>query len=44
MSANLAKGDVYILCPDNDVPRALDEKRILRAAGDIVPPAADALA
>jgi len=29
-------GDFYILCPDNDVPRALDEKRILWAAGDII--------
>jgi NAD(P)-dependent dehydrogenase (short-subunit alcohol dehydrogenase family) len=29
-------GDFYILCPDNDVPRSLDEKRILWAAGDIV--------
>jgi NAD(P)-dependent dehydrogenase (short-subunit alcohol dehydrogenase family) len=29
-------GDFYILCPDNDVPRALDERRILWAAGDIV--------
>jgi NAD(P)-dependent dehydrogenase (short-subunit alcohol dehydrogenase family) len=28
--------DFYILCPDNDVPRRLDEKRILWAAGDIV--------
>jgi NAD(P)-dependent dehydrogenase (short-subunit alcohol dehydrogenase family) len=28
--------DFYILCPDNDVPRSLDEKRILWAAGDIV--------
>lgn len=36
MIASLAKGDFYILCPDNDVPRALDEKRILWAAGDIV--------
>jgi hypothetical protein len=32
----LAAGDFYILCPDNDVPRALDERRILWAAGDIV--------
>jgi NAD(P)-dependent dehydrogenase (short-subunit alcohol dehydrogenase family) len=30
------RGDFYILCPDNDVPRALDEKRMLWAAGDIV--------
>src|SRR5436309_7709273 len=29
-------GDFYILCPDNDVPRRLDERRILWAAGDIV--------
>jgi NAD(P)-dependent dehydrogenase (short-subunit alcohol dehydrogenase family) len=36
MMEKLALGDFYILCPDNDVPRALDEKRILWAAGDIV--------
>ncbi|MBK1662098.1 SDR family NAD(P)-dependent oxidoreductase [Paracraurococcus ruber] len=36
MLDRLAAGDFYILCPDNDVPRALDEKRILWAAGDIV--------
>jgi NAD(P)-dependent dehydrogenase (short-subunit alcohol dehydrogenase family) len=36
MLAGLAAGDFYILCPDNDVPRALDERRILWAAGDIV--------
>jgi NAD(P)-dependent dehydrogenase (short-subunit alcohol dehydrogenase family) len=29
-------GDFYILCPDNDVPRSLDERRMLWAAGDIV--------
>jgi len=33
---SLAQGDFYILCPDNDVPRALDEKRIAWAAGDII--------
>jgi NAD(P)-dependent dehydrogenase (short-subunit alcohol dehydrogenase family) len=32
----LARGDFYILCPDNDVARALDEKRIAWAAGDII--------
>jgi NAD(P)-dependent dehydrogenase (short-subunit alcohol dehydrogenase family) len=32
----LAAGDFYILCPDNDVTRAVDERRILWAAGDIV--------
>ncbi|HVJ35641.1 MAG TPA: SDR family NAD(P)-dependent oxidoreductase [Terriglobia bacterium] len=36
MMARLGQGDFYILCPDNDVPRELDEKRILWAAGDIV--------
>lgn len=30
------RGDFYILCPDNDVPRALDEKRIAWASGDII--------
>jgi NAD(P)-dependent dehydrogenase (short-subunit alcohol dehydrogenase family) len=36
MLARLEAGDFYILCPDNDVPRPLDERRILWAAGDIV--------
>ncbi len=36
MIARLEAGDFYILCPDNDVPRQLDERRILWAAGDIV--------
>jgi NAD(P)-dependent dehydrogenase (short-subunit alcohol dehydrogenase family) len=36
MLQSLERGDFYILCPDNDVPRALDERRILWAAGDIV--------
>ena len=36
MLARLEAGDFYILCPDNDVPRALDEKRMIWAAGDIV--------
>ena len=35
MMASLEKGDFYILCPDNDVDRATDEKRIAWAAGDI---------
>ncbi len=35
MIDSLARGDFYILCPDNDVARALDEKRIRWAAGDI---------
>ncbi|HVE08557.1 MAG TPA: SDR family NAD(P)-dependent oxidoreductase [Paraburkholderia sp.] len=36
MMERLAADDFYILCPDNDVPRTLDERRILWAAGDIV--------
>ncbi len=36
MLESVGRGDFYILCPDNDVPRALDERRILWAAGDIV--------
>ena len=36
MIERVAAGDFYILCPDNDVPRKLDERRILWAAGDIV--------
>ncbi len=36
MVESLERGDFYILCPDNDVPRATDERRILWAAGDIV--------
>lgn len=34
--AGLEAGDFYILCPDNDVDRWLDERRILWAAGDVV--------
>jgi len=36
MLARLEAGDFYILCPDNDVPRALDEKRMEWAAGDVI--------
>jgi NAD(P)-dependent dehydrogenase (short-subunit alcohol dehydrogenase family) len=32
----LARGDFYILCPDNDVNRATDEKRIRWSANDII--------
>ena len=31
----MAKGDFYILCPDNDVTREMDEKRITWGAQDI---------
>ncbi|MGM4926681.1 SDR family NAD(P)-dependent oxidoreductase [Tardiphaga sp. 804_B3_N1_9] len=36
MMQRLDAGDFYILCPDNDVPRALDERRMLWAIGDVV--------
>ena len=36
MIARIDAGDFYILCPDNDVPRQLDERRMLWAASDIV--------
>ena len=36
MLESLERGDFYILCPDNDVQRAVDEKRMLWAIGDIV--------
>ena len=31
----MGKGDFYIICPDNDVTREIDNKRIRWAAGDI---------
>ena len=36
MIERVTAGDFYVLCPDNDVPRKLDERRILWAAADIV--------
>lgn len=36
MMESLAKGDFYIICPDNDVSRPLDEKRMAWAMGDII--------
>ena len=36
MLERVSAGDFYIQCPDNDVPRSLDERRILWAARDIV--------
>jgi NAD(P)-dependent dehydrogenase (short-subunit alcohol dehydrogenase family) len=35
MIERVSAGDFYILCPDNDVPRSLDQRRIIWAAGDI---------
>lgn len=36
MLDSLDRGDFYILCPDNDVNRAVDEKRIAWAAADLI--------
>ena len=36
MLERLAQGDFYILCPDGDTPRELDEKRMAWAMGDII--------
>jgi NAD(P)-dependent dehydrogenase (short-subunit alcohol dehydrogenase family) len=36
MLKSIGRGDFYILCPDNDVDRETDERRMLWAAGDIV--------
>jgi len=46
MLAAMAAGDFYIICPDNDVTRDTDNRRILRAAEDIIrkPPGAVTLA
>jgi NAD(P)-dependent dehydrogenase (short-subunit alcohol dehydrogenase family) len=36
MLEHLAAGDFYILCPDNEATRAIDERRIQWAADDII--------
>jgi NAD(P)-dependent dehydrogenase (short-subunit alcohol dehydrogenase family) len=36
MMAELAAGTFYILCPDNETSRALDERRMAWAIGDII--------
>ena len=36
MLASLMTGDFYILCPDNEVKRPTDEKRMAWAIGDII--------
>ena len=36
MLTGLAAGDFYILCPDNDVTRAVDEKRMRWAMDDLI--------
>lgn len=36
MLQSLERGDFYVLCPDNDVTRAMDEKRMAWAMGDLI--------
>ncbi|WP_312164900.1 SDR family NAD(P)-dependent oxidoreductase [Phenylobacterium sp.] len=36
MFEGIARGDFYLWCEDNETPRAVDEKRVLWTAGDIV--------
>lgn len=36
MLERLDAGDFYILCPDNDVDRATDQKRMAWAADDVI--------
>jgi NAD(P)-dependent dehydrogenase (short-subunit alcohol dehydrogenase family) len=36
MIDRLAASDFYILCPDNDVTRAMDERRMAWAMGDVI--------
>lgn len=36
MMERLAVGDFYILCPDNDVTREMDERRMMWAMGDVI--------
>ena len=36
MLESLARGDFYILCPDNDVARVTDERRMAWAIGDVI--------
>ena len=34
--AGMEQGDFYIICPDNEVTRAIDNRRMLWAAQDII--------
>jgi hypothetical protein len=36
MIEGVERGDFYLLCPDNDVPRQLDERRMQWMADDII--------
>ena len=35
MLSGIARGDFYIVCPDDEVTADMDRKRILWAAGDV---------
>ena len=36
MLASLSRGDFYILCPDNAVPRGIDERRMQWSIDDLI--------
>lgn len=36
MFVSLARGDFYILCPDNETQRGMDERRMAWAIGDVI--------
>ncbi len=36
LMASLERGDFYVLCPDNDTPRSLDEKPIPWTTDDLI--------
>jgi len=36
LMGRLEAGDFYVLCPDNDVTREMDERRMAWAAGDVI--------
>jgi hypothetical protein len=36
MVKSLERGDFYVLCPDNDTPREIDEKRIQWSTDDLI--------
>ncbi len=36
MLESIGRGDFYVLCPDNDIDRATDERRMAWAMGDVI--------
>ena len=36
MLQGLSRGDFYLLCPDNETPRTVDERRMAWAIGDVI--------